>query len=100
MTTEISYVNEEVVKVECSDLNIFCMVAERREINRRHEGVWNSRVLAFVSQQKYDTVYLGCNHTEPCNVRYMDGVMYVIPTMGSADTFSDGTPVASYEGWN
>lgn len=75
MTTEISYVNDKIVAVRCVDLNIFCMVAECREVNRRHEGVWNSRVLAFVPQYP------------------------PAPEPFSA-TFSDGTPVSSYEQFN
>jgi hypothetical protein len=44
-----------------------CFTVSVNEYNRHHEGVWNSRVLAFVPQPN---AY-----------------------------FSDGTPVASYEGW-
>lgn len=52
MTTEISYVNERVVRAECPGVHSD-FVCVREDVCRRHEGTWNSRVFAFVPEVKF-----------------------------------------------
>ena len=78
VTTDIRYRTKNTVLVRSQDGSFYLVASE---FNRRHEGVWNSRVLAFVPQP------------EP-----VDKSGY---RPHKRDThFSDGTPVAAYQGWN
>lgn len=51
MTTEISYIDDKRLRVERPGYGWF--VCESADFNRQHEGVWNSRVCAFVPQPKF-----------------------------------------------
>ncbi len=51
MTTEISYVSDNRLHVEGPGYGWFTCVSA--DFNKQHDGVWNSRVFAFVPQIKF-----------------------------------------------
>jgi hypothetical protein len=72
--TEIRYHSEGMLSITAPETEFDSgqFLCPTDEYNRHHEGIWNSRVLAFVK----------CKHDAP------------------DATFRDGVPVAAYEGWN
>lgn len=51
MRTEISYVDGKLLRAECGYYGWF--TCEAGDFCKRHEGVWNSRVFAFVPETKF-----------------------------------------------
>jgi hypothetical protein len=68
------------------DTNCKLLLIDASEFNRHHEGVWNSRVLAFVPQQPHDDLE--------------EAMAVGLLARYSVTHFSDGTPVSSYEQFN
>lgn len=84
MITTIEYGTEEFLNITTPGVLFSC---KREDYCRTHEGIWNSRVLAFVPQQSGPL-------PSP-----LDGSenYYGIKRRQDTGTFSDGTPVASYD---
>ena len=52
MITEISYLENGLLNLTCGNTKFVC---SSRDYNCKHEGIWNSKVMAFVPHPKSNT---------------------------------------------